>query len=132
MTWQPMLAAPVAVQLHALAAVCAFVLGIVQFVAMKGTGRHRVLGRVWVVIMVGVAASSFWITEIHGGGRFSWIHGLSVLTLVMLPVGVWAARTGRISLHQRVMQGVYVGGLIVAGGFTFVPPRVIGRMVFGG
>lgn len=82
--------------------------------------------------MVGVALSSFAITEVAGPGRFSWIHGLSVLTLVMLPVGVWAARTGRISLHQRAMQGLYVGGLIVAGAFTFVPPRVIGRMVFGG
>lgn len=38
MTWQPMLMAPVAIQLHALAALAAFVLGIVQFVATKGTG----------------------------------------------------------------------------------------------
>ena len=132
MTLAPFLDASLAIQLHGLGAVAAFVLGIVQFVAPKGTVGHRLLGRVWVVIMVGVALSSFAITEVAGPGRFSWIHGLSVFTLVMLPVGVWAAQTGRISLHHRVMQGVYVGGLIVAGAFTFVPPRVIGRMVFGG
>ncbi len=132
MTLHPMLMAPLAVQLHALAALAAFVLGIVQFLAPKGTVPHRLLGRVWVAIMAGVALSSFVITEVAGPGRFSWIHGLSVLTLVMLPVGVWAARAGWIGTHQRVMQGLYVGGLLVAGAFTFVPPRVIGRMVFGG
>jgi len=50
----------------------------------------------------------------------------------MLPVAIWAARTGRISTHERVMKGLFLGGLVIAGAFTFVPPRILGRMVFGG
>lgn len=132
MTLAPLLNAPVAVQLHALGAAAALVLGIVQFAAPKGTVPHRALGWIWVVLMAGVALSSFWITEVAGPGRFSWIHGLSVLTLVMLPVGVWEARRGRIGAHRRTMIGLFLGGLVVAGAFTFVPPRILGRVVFGG
>lgn len=132
MTFEPMLTAAPAIQMHAAAALAAFVLGIVQFAAPKGTLPHRTLGWIWVVLMLGVALSSFAITEVAGLGRYSWIHGLSVLTLVMLPVAVWAARTGRIMTHKRTMQGLFLGGLVIAGAFTFVPPRVLGRMVFGG
>jgi uncharacterized membrane protein len=132
MTLAPLLGAPVVVQLHALAAASAFVLGLVQFVAPKGTVRHRTLGRIWVVLMVVVALSSFAITEVAGVGRFSWIHWLSVLTLVMLPAGVLAARRGRITAHKQTMFWLFLGGLVIAGGFTFVPPRILGRVVFGG
>ena len=131
MTLAPLLNAPLAVQVHAIGAAAAFVLGIVQFVAPKGTRPHRLLGWVWVGLMLMVALSSFLITEVAGPGRFSWIHLLSILTLVMLPVAVWGARTGRIVTHQRTMQGIFLGGLVIAGAFTFVPPRIIGRMVFG-
>ena len=40
-------AAP-AIPLHAFAAMAAFVLGIVQFAAPKGTLPHRTLGWIWV------------------------------------------------------------------------------------
>ena len=43
-----------------------------------------------------------------------------------------AAQTGRIASHRRAMQGIFFGGLVIAGAFTFVPPRILGRMVFGG
>ena len=132
MTIDPLLNAPFAVQLHALAAASAFVLGIVQFASPKGTRPHRMLGWIWSGLMLGVALSSFLITEVAGPGRFSWIHLLSVFTLVMLPVAIWGARTGRISTHERVMKGLSLGGLVIAGAFTFVPPRILGRMVFGG
>lgn len=131
MTLAPLLNAPLAVQVHAIGAAAAFVLGIVQFVAPKGTAPHRVLGWVWVGLMLMVALSSFLITEVAGPGRFSWIHLLSILTLVMLPVAVWGARTGRIATHQRTMQGIFLGGLVIAGAFTFLPSRILGRVVFG-
>jgi len=57
MTWQPMLVAPVAVQIHAAAAVAAFMLGLLQFAAAKGTPPHRLLG--WVLVGLMVALSSF-------------------------------------------------------------------------
>jgi len=68
---------------------------------------------------------------VAGPGRFSFIHLISVFVLVMLPVAVWQARTGRISGHRRSMQGIFLGGLVIAGALTFVPPRIMGRMIFG-
>jgi uncharacterized membrane protein len=44
MSLEPLFAAPVVVQIHAFAAMAAFVLGIVQFSAPKGTLPHRTLG----------------------------------------------------------------------------------------
>ena len=84
MSLDPLLAAPLVVQLHAFAAMAAFVLGIVQFAAPKGTLPHRTTGYVWVGLMLGVAASSF---ALHGIGQwagFSVIHLLSVSVLVLL------------------------------------------------
>ena len=92
MALDPLLAAPLVVQVHAFAAMAAFVLGIVQFAAPKGTLPHRTLGYTWVGLMLLVAASSF---AIHGRGQwggFSAIHLLSILVLVLLPLAVLAAR----------------------------------------
>jgi hypothetical protein len=48
MSLAPLLDAPPAIPLHALAAVAAFALGIVQFAAPKGTLPHRTVGWIWV------------------------------------------------------------------------------------
>lgn len=132
MIFAPMLTASLAIQLHAAAAIAAFVLGGIQLAARKGTPGHRTMGWIWVVLMLGVALSSFAIREVNGPDAYSWIHLLSVLTLVLLPLGVHAARTGRISRHGRVMTGLFVGGLVIAGAFTFAPGRILHRVMFGG
>ena len=49
------------------------------FARRKGGTTHRTLGYLWVALMALTAISSFWI---RGNGSFSWIHGLSVTTLV--------------------------------------------------
>ena len=43
----------------------AVVLGGVQLVSAKGTGRHRALGWAWVGLMTYVAISSFFISELR-------------------------------------------------------------------
>src|SRR3954467_13633128 len=65
MTLAPLLDAAPAIPLHALAAMAAFALGIVQFASPKGTLPHRTLGWIWVALMAGVAVSSFWIHQIR-------------------------------------------------------------------
>ncbi len=131
MNFAPLLAAPMAVQMHAFAAMAAVVLGVVQFVAPKGTVPHRALGWLWTGLMMGVAGSSFLITGIAGPGRFSWIHGLSVLTLAMVPLAVWAAHRHRVEAHRKAMGWIFVLALLVTGGFTLLPGRVMHRVVFG-
>lgn len=131
MNFAPLLAAPMAVQMHAFAAMAAVVLGVVQFVAPKGTVPHRALGWLWAGLMMGVAGSSFLITGIAGPGQFSWIHGLSVLTLAMVPLAVWAAHRHRVEAHRTAMGWIFVLALLVTGGFTLLPGRVMHRVVFG-
>ena len=59
------------------------------------------------------------------------IHLLAVYTLVMLPVGVIAARRHVTERHRRTMVGIFVGGLVIAGLFTFYPGRIMYHVVFG-
>jgi len=131
MSLAPLLNAPTAVQIHAFAAMSAFVIGLVQLYRTKGTPSHRATGYVWVTIMVVVAASGFWIHEIRLWGPWSPIHFLSVFTLVMLPIGVWRARAHSVTGHKWTMISIFAGALVIAGIFTFVPGRIMNAVVFG-
>ena len=131
MSLAPLLEAAPAIPLHAFAAMAAFLLGLVQFAAPKGTLPHRTIGWIWVVLMSVVAASSFWIHQIRLVGPFSPIHLLSIFTLVMLPLAVWRAHTHRVTDHRRIMILIFAGALVVAGLFTLVPGRIMHRVIFG-
>jgi uncharacterized membrane protein len=132
MSLEPLLNAPLAIQLHAYAAMAAFVLGAVQLARVKGTGQHRVLGFLWVGLMLVVAISSFWIHDIRLWGPWSPIHLLSIFSLTMLPLGLYFAHIHRVRGHKITMLSLYAGALIIAGIFTFVPGRIMHKVVFGG
>ena len=131
MSLAPLINANPAIQLHAFMAMSAFALGIVQFAAPKGTIPHRTLGWIWVVLMITVAVSSFWIHTINLWGPWSPIHFLSIFTLTMLPLAVWRARRHQVQHHRWSMISIFVGGLVIAGIFTFVPGRIMYSIVFG-
>jgi len=130
-TLAPLLAAPAMVQLHAFSAMAALALGIVQLVAPRGTLPHRWLGRLWVLLMATVALSSFWITSAARGHRYSYIHLISLAVLILLPLAVMRARQGKVAAHGRLMISIFFGGLIIAGGATMLPGRIMGAVVFG-
>lgn len=121
-----------AIQVHVYAALTAFALGVVQLARVKGTISHRTLGYVWVVLMLIVAASSFWIHQIRLWGPWSPIHVLSIYTLAMLPLGLWYARRHNVRGHKLTMIGLFGGALVIAGLFTLVPGRLMHRVIFGG
>jgi uncharacterized membrane protein len=99
---------------HASGATLALMLGgYVVLRRRKGDLMHRRLGVVWVVTMYWVAFSSFGIQELSPG-HFTWIHGLSVWTIVSLTIAVWAAVTHRVRLHRQFVVGSYFG-LVGAG-----------------
>ena len=131
MTLAPLHAASFAIQLHALSAIAAFLLGLFQFLAPKGSARHRAFGRVWVGLMAIVASSSFFIHELRMWGPWSVIHLLSIQVLAFLPVGVLHARQGRIDSHRYIFTRMFIGALLVAGAFTLLPGRIMNAVVFG-
>jgi uncharacterized membrane protein len=132
MSLAPLLNASPVIQVHAFAAMGAFALGLVQLAAPKGTIPHRTVGWIWVALMLTVAVSSFWIHEIRLVGPFSPIHLLSILTLVTLPLAVFAARRHRVATHRKAMTSIFFGALVIAGLFTFMPGRIMYRVAFGG
>src|SRR5207244_4737652 len=115
MSLAPLTNAPVAIQLHAYAAMAAFVLGLAQLAGVKGTTRHRALGYTWVGLMLVVAISAFWIHELRLWGPWSPIHLLAIFTLTMLPIGVYRARSHNVQAHRFTMLGLFVGALLIAG-----------------
>ena len=131
MSLAPLLDAAPAISLHAFAAMSAFVLGLVQFAAPKGTLPHRTIGWVWVLLMLAVAISSFWVHQIRLVGPWSPIHLISIFVLIMLPLAVWRAHRHQVSEHRRAMIAIFSGALVVAGLFTLLPGRVMHAVVFG-
>jgi len=131
MSLAPLLEAGCAIQLPAFAAIAALLLGIVQMAAPKGILPHRALGWLWAGLMMLVAVSSFWIHEIRSWGQWSPIHLLSILVLVTVPLSVYAARKHKVAQHRRGMIMLFAFALIVTGGFTLLPGRIMHAVVFG-
>jgi len=118
------LAAPPIIQLHIAAALTALAIGTVLLIGIKGTKVHKTLGWVWVVAMALTALSSLFIRQTNPGS-FSLIHLLSGWTIVALPMAIYAVRRRNLRLHRRMMTGLFVGGLIIAGLLTFLPGRLM-------
>jgi uncharacterized membrane protein len=131
MTLAPLLQASPAIQIHAFTAMTAFVLGIIQLAAPKGTLPHRTLGWIWVALMLVVGISAFFIHQLRMWGEWSPIHLLAIYTLIMLPVAVLAAHRHEVARHRRAMIGLFVGALVIAGLFTLWPGRIMHAVVFG-
>jgi uncharacterized membrane protein len=131
MTLAPLLEATPAIQFHAFAAMAAFGLGVVQLAAPKGTLPHRTIGFLWVALMAVVAVSAFFIHQIRLWGPWSPIHLLAIFTLILLPIAVWRAHQHAVSQHRNAMLGLFLGALVIAGLFTFLPGRIMHAVAFG-
>ena len=114
-----------AVIFHLVTATPAMVLGGFILWRKKGTMLHRFLGRLWVALMLLTAVGSF---GIKSSGQFSWIHILSVVTIVSIVAGLVAIRRHKREQHRRCMQGAYTG-LMIAFVFTLAPSRIVGQWV---
>lgn len=132
---QPILQAPLAIQLHFVTVVPAFFLGAWQLLlSHKGSASHRVIGKIYLTLMSITAVAAFFIPSFTsfsiGAGpvRLGLIHLFIPLTVH----GVWrtrrALRTGDIAAHKASMRGLYIGGLLIAGALTFAPGRIMYQM----
>jgi uncharacterized membrane protein len=131
MSLAPLLNASPTIQIHAFAAMAAFAVGLVQLSAPKGTFTHRSVGGLWVLLMLVVAISSFFIHTIRLWGPWSPIHLLSIFTLIVLPIAVWQAHRHAVERHRWEMISLFVGALVIAGVFTLLPGRIMHAVVFG-
>jgi uncharacterized membrane protein len=132
MSLTPLLDAALEIRIHAVAAIAAFLLGVFQFASVKGAPAHRAFGWLWVALMAAVALSSLFVNTTCTFGPFSGIHLLTLVTLVTLPFAVLAARRHQVSRHATMMISLFAGALVIAGGYTFVPGRIMHDVAFGG
>ncbi len=127
----PMLNAPLSLQIHVAGALLALFVGAIIFLLPKGTGFHRLLGWTWVSSMIVVAATSIaMIVDFRTG--INALHVFTAITVISLWGGLAGIRRGDVRQHAGSMVGLYVGGLILAGIFAFIPGRVMWASVFGG
>lgn len=116
------------IQIHLVTVIPALLLGIFVFWREKGTALHRLLGRVWVALMLITSVSSFFITR---NNQYSWIHLLSIVSIISISVSLWAIRQGKTDVHRGCMRGVFFGA-IVAGVFAaLIPGRIVQQFLFG-
>jgi uncharacterized membrane protein len=132
MTLEPLLDATIAIQIHVAAVVPAALLGAYLLLRPKGTPIHRLLGKIWLVLMVVTALSSFFIHQINLFYGFSPIHLLSIFVLFGCWGAIANARRHNIEAHKRIVRGLYFGGIVGAGAFTLLPGRLMNKMVFQG
>jgi len=135
MSLAPLLAAPLAIQIHVFTVAPAFIIGTWQiFFSRKGAPQHRFWGYVYLALMTVTAIAAIFVQTIMPDGPFggfSPVHLFVPMTLAGVAGAFYGAKTRNIRLHRQSMLGVYIGGIMIAGAFTFLPGRLMYQVVFG-
>ncbi|MCW5649494.1 MAG: DUF2306 domain-containing protein [Ramlibacter sp.] len=124
------------VAVHMTAALAAVVIGPVALWARKGRTQrprlHRAFGYAWVTLMVLTALTAIFISgkELPHIAGFGPIHLLIPVTLGALSASFWYLFQGNIEVHRKIMQRLYIGACVVAGGFTLLPSRYLGHLLW--
>ena len=94
---------------HAIAAAVSLVLGPFQIIRRpKGDPVHKLVGRCWAVLMLYVAAGSFFFGG-YDTAIAIFLRILAAWTLCSVTLGIVMARRGNIRRHRGFMVGTYVG-----------------------
>ena len=124
------------IAVHMTAAIGAIVLGPFALWARMGSMQrpwlHRAAGYAYVTFMLLAAFTSVFIRDFqlpnfHG---FTWIHLLVPVTLTSLWVAFRALIRRDFVTHRITMQTLYVSACLIAGGFTLLPSRYLGQLIW--
>ena len=125
------------VAIHMTAAIAAIATGPVALWARKGATQrprlHRAFGYAWVTLMVLTAVSALFIRN-HSDPNlagYTAIHLLVPVTFLGLFGAFYFLFKGNIRGHRIAMQNLYIGACVVAGAFTLLPSRYLGRLIWG-
>ena len=111
----------------------AFIIATYMMLIKKGTAQHKFLGRIYMVLMLFTAMVTLFMSAQVGPtlfDHFGFIHLLSVLVLYSVSSAYFAIKVCDVKKHKLNMIGLYIGGMVVAGGFTLVPGRFLGDLIF--
>ena len=116
------------VMIHVATVIPAVPLGGYLLLTRKGTKQHKLLGKIWMVLMVVTATA---IIFIRGGTDFSWIHIFVPITYIGAYQAISSARASNIQKHKKHIISMYMGALMIPGIFSFLPGRFMGALLFG-
>lgn len=93
---------------------------------------HRAFGYAWVTLMLITAVSALFIRDFRlpNLAGYTPIHLLIPFTLGGLFFAFQRLLAGDIKRHRQIMQQTYAGACVVAGGFTLLPGRYLGDLVW--
>ncbi|KPP93812.1 MAG: putative membrane protein [Rhodobacteraceae bacterium HLUCCA08] len=132
MTIDPILAAPLLVQVHIAAAVPALLLGPVALFRRRRDRLHRIVGRAWVIAILALALTGLILPgRFAVVGPFGPIHLFAPLAIWGVVDGVRLIRRGDVAGHRRAMRSVWFGAVGVASLVTLLPGRTLNRALFG-
>jgi uncharacterized membrane protein len=117
--------------IHLATVLPAFVIGTYLLFSRKGSPVHRRMGKAYMALMVITSLVSLMMPAVVGPrllNHFGLIHLFSLLALWSVPTALSAARRHDVIAHRNSMIGLYVGGLVIAGGFTFAPGRLMHQL----
>ncbi|REJ05719.1 DUF2306 domain-containing protein [Microbacterium bovistercoris] len=107
------------IAVHAIAASFVILIGPVQFLRRRKDARHRLLGRVFGIMMYFVCLSGMFIYSLDGG--FTLFHFLAIFTFTTTTIGIIAIRHRNVHLHRGMMIGSWAG-TVTAGAFAALIP----------
>lgn len=122
------------VYVHLATVLPAFLIGTYLLINRKGTPLHKLLGKIYMLMMLVTGIVTLFMQAQVGPtlfNHFGLIHLLSALVLISVPRAYLAARRGDIAAHRSEMINVYIGGLLIAGGLAFAPGRLLNQWLFG-
>lgn len=128
----PILNAPSEIQTHVAFALVALMLGPFALFRQRRDQIHKITGYIWIIAMVGLSVSGLFIhSEIAVIAHFGPIHLLSLYALWGVSEGLYHVRRRNIPKHRASMQAVWFGAMGIAGLLTFLPGRILNRILFG-
>jgi uncharacterized membrane protein len=119
---------------HIVTVVPCIFLGAYLFMRSKGTAGHKLLGKLYMSLMLITASISLFMPANVGPqflGYFGFIHAFSFLTLYFIPTAVLAIKRGDVRKHKIKLVILYLGAIVIAGGFTLAPGRYMNELFFG-
>ena len=132
MTLEPLLLAPLVIQLHVVTVVLAWLVGTyVMFFVKRGTSLHKTLVYVFMGLLT---TTSFIALFIHHAAPillgFSLVHLTIPWTLLLIFLAIQGARKKSLGQHRLAIIGLYVGSLTITGIVNLVTPTHLIHHVF--
>lgn len=125
------------IAIHMSAAIGALALGPFALWARLGRTQrprlHRALGYAWVTLMLITALSAIFIRDFKRPNiaGYTPIHLTVPAAFIGLGLALWTLARRNIRGHRISMQTTYISACIVAGGFTLLPNRFLGQLLWG-